>query len=378
MNTAVAKIGTFDYHILGLLPKSEELSSEFLWVDNIRIPEEVQLILALPNARTLPNSFEFLLVAPKSEPLPPNARILNYSFPRLRSSNSFFNPINSHLLAVPFLSIYSNCTSYLGLGLLPNAHPLSLALSLQHVQPAPPAQPITPPSPTAPPPYPSGNVSAPTRSLEQLQDNFRITGIERAKILLGKQYPLLVTSKSMTPHPNYIPYNLTLPHHEETHKLLNDFQIVAKMDEDPWVPPNFYPLVLVPIQIGDLSDNEIKLHMFINITEGEEVNEKKNFQVVMLRNPFQKYTPAYPYYIMCIVPKNQPESSLSSDLIGYNPTTQPTFIPHIPAIATTMTSNDKQTKFTTVGTDGTESAHVNQRESKPLSANTIVKSLMFG
>lgn len=323
------------------------------------------MVMLLPvDDQIMPANFLVLVVMCKGKPLPPNAQILTYNFPPLRSPEGFFNPIKDHILAIPFESISSNYSSYLGLGLLPNSHRLSNVLStaqqIQQVQaakaaemnvtitipstpqlPIPPNQPSQPAATLPPQILPSpldefGVVHAieeftakyPGVPLFQLPDNFLITGVRPENILasLGKKYPLILLRKPVSPSPDYLILKGP-PHHNETDQPWGDFQLVAKTDTNPLNPPFFLPLILVSVLQNGLSNNELRLPIFVNLHDKvEKENVTSIFQVVLLLNQLEP--PTHPYFIMCMAPSENPTNKNSSDPDAPdNPAIHPRFLP---------------------------------------------------
>ena len=399
-STVLAPYGTTGHQILGILPKSESSNSNW-WVGDIQIPENVHLIMTPPQPATMPYNFEVLVLVEKRKIAPPKSRILNYSFPPLRylttDGGGFFSPTNSQLVAMPFFDFQSfniqlKNSPYLALSLLPNSHPLSNALStnpsvpipiipkpipmsLPILQPIPPnqlSQPVTPSPPLLPP---SDDVSAlvhslgdftakyPGTPLFQLPDNFEITGVhpDHIRTFLGKAYPLILVPKSFPPSQDHLPL-MGPPNHDESHQLWTDFQLVAKVDADPWTPPFFHPFVLVSARLLiNLSENEVPLPIFINTTEVDGVTGNEILQVIMIRDPRQP--PAHSYHVMCIVPKISRNTNSMTD-VPESPAIYPSRI--IPDNTTTTLPTNTETSTIAVTESGIRgNQHDSESEKKP-------------
>ncbi len=346
-SVVAAPFNTPGHQILGLLPKSEQITSKMLWVDDIQIPEVFQLVLALHD-QLLSESFQPLVVILKSEPLPANARILSYNFPRLRSPGGFFNPINSHLLAIPFNYHQFASASYLCLGLLNNFHPLADALATQKLTPfaisnsqtsqpslqspvielQQPVRPIpaahlletaavdfvTPSSPL--PLARSVESSILFRSLEQFierypktplftaPENFKILTMLPEDYLNSQQesHPVGLIPKSVALEPNFLPMSIPSDYYDAQNPW-NEFQVVAAMNLS--FPRFFQPLILMkPLDI-DLFNNGVKLPLWTVVNE--KGKGRSSYQVVLIRNIYEPM-PDSPYLVTCIVPRIEPET----------------------------------------------------------------------
>lgn len=375
-----APFNTPGHQILGLLPKNEPLTANLLWIDDIKVPEVSQLVLALPNGQLLPEKFELIVVSLKTDTLPYNARILSYNFPRLRYPGGFFNPTNSHLVAVPYNRNQFSPASYVCLGLLHNSHPLSYILATQQVQQlVPPAFPSKTNQPSfqstvaqqqmavlsIPPleflqsaavdfvtpssPLPLSRTAEITllRSLEQfterhpetplfqLPDNFELSAV-RPEVFVDsreRNRPIGLVPKSVPLQSNLLPL-MGPPNHDDMQNIWTEFQVVVAMDMGSPLPPFFQPFILVKTIQGGLSENGVKLPVFANIDD--ESNGKSSYQIVLVRNPYEPI-PAHPYFIMCMVPKIQKElispmmttiktPLLNADVLD-NPAIHPRMIP---------------------------------------------------
>jgi hypothetical protein len=345
-SVVAAPFNTPGHQILGLLPKSEQITSKMLWVDDIQIPEVFQLVLALHD-QLLSESFQPLVVIFKSEPLPANARILSYTFPRLRSPGGFFNPINSHLLAIPFDYHQFASASYLCLGLLNNFHPLADTLATQKLTPVAisnsrtssqpslqspvielPQQPVRPAvhlvepaavdfvTPSSPLPLARSDESILFRSLEQFierypktplftaPENFQILTMLPEDYLNSQQesHPVGLVPKSMALEPNFLPMSIPSDYYNAQNPW-NEFQVVAAMNLS--FPRFFQPLILMkPLDI-DLFNNGVKLPLWTVVNE--KGKGQSSYQVVLIRNIYEPM-PDSPYLVTCIVPRIQPEA----------------------------------------------------------------------
>ncbi|KZS10953.1 Uncharacterized protein APZ42_024462 [Daphnia magna] len=408
-SVVAAPFNTPGHQILGLLPKNEPLTANLLWVDDVKVPEASQLVLALPKGQVLPEKFELIVIRFKTEPLPYNARIVGYNFPRLRYPGGFFNPTNSHLIAVPYnrKSEFS-AASYVCLGLLHNSHPLSYTLATQQVQPlVPPAIPSKtnqpsfqstvvqqqmpmlsiPPlkflrpaavdfvTPSSPLPLTRTAENILLRSLEQfierhpetplfqLPDNFELSAV-RPEIFVDsreRNRPIGIVPKSVPLQSNLLPL-MGPPNHDDMTNIWTEFQVVVAMDMSSSLPPFFQPFILVKTIQSDLSENGVKLPVFVNIND--EDNGKSSYQIVLVRNPYEPI-PVHPYFIMCMVPKIQkeltsPMTTIKTPISNADVLDNPAIHPRM--IATTTSKPYETTKTSIPAVKKTEPAHENGRD----------------
>jgi hypothetical protein len=373
-SVVAAPFNTPGHQILGLLPKSEQITSKMLWVDDIQTPEVFQLVLA-KHDQVLTKSFQPLVVIFKSEPLPINARILSYDLPRLRAPGGFFNPINSHLLAIPFNFQQFSSASYLCLGLISNFHPFSYSLATQTpivksqtsqsssgspvielqqmpVRPIPAAQHLPRPAavdfvtPSSPLPLVRSDESILIRSLQRFAETQPNTPLFKTpenfdlSLLLPDDYmnslndshPIGLVPKSMAlEQPNFLP--MSVPSNAD-HTLTpwTDFQVVASMNSS--IPQFFRPLIYmktldIDSQI-DSFNNGVKLPIWLIVNEMGR--EQQQYQAVLIRNPYEPM-PDSPYFVLCMTPLPEAISSsstvktpLSTDVLDSNPAIHPRVI----------------------------------------------------
>ncbi|XP_057367831.1 uncharacterized protein LOC130688809 [Daphnia carinata] len=417
-SVVAAPFNTPGHQILGLLPKNEQLTANFLWVDDVKIPEVSQLVLALPNGQVLPEKFELIVIKFKTEPLPHNARIVGYNFPRLRYPGGFFNPINSHLVAVRYnrKSEFS-AASYVCLGFLPNSHPLSYSLATQQVQSrVPPAIPsktnqpsfrntvvqqqmpmlsippleflrpsavdfVTPPSPL---PLTRTAEKILLRSLEQfterhpetplfqVPDSFELSAV-RPEIFVHsreRNRPIGIVPKSVPLQSNLLPL-MGPPNHDDMENIWAEFQVVVAMDTSSSLPPFFQPFILVKSIQGDLSENGVKLPVIISIND--EDNGKSSYQIVLVRNPYEPI-PVHPYFIMCMIPKIQkeltsPVTTTKTPLSNADALDNPAIHPRMTATTTSKPYITETTKSSIPTAKKTEPAHENGRDDMAANAS---------
>ncbi|KAI9555777.1 hypothetical protein GHT06_018293 [Daphnia sinensis] len=410
-SVVAAPFNTPGHQILGLLPKNEPLTANLLWVDDIKMPEVSQLVLALPNGQILPEKFELLVIRFKTQPLPYNARIVSYNFPRLRYPGGFFNPTNSHLIAVPYnRKPEFSAASYVCLGLLHNLHPLSYTLATHQVQPlVSPAIPTKanqpsfqstivqqqmpmvsiPPleflqsaavdfvTPSSPLPLTRTAENILLRSLEQfterhpetplfqVPDNFELSAV-RPEIFVDsreRNRPVGIVPKSVPIQSNLLPL-MSPPNHDDMDNIWTEFQVVVAMDTSSSLPPFFQPFILVKTIQGDVSENGVKLPVFVSIND--EDNGKSSYQIVLVRNPYEPI-PVHPYFIMCMVPKirkepTSPMTTTKTPLSNADVLDNPAMHPRMTATTTSKPYITETAKTSIPTAKKTEPPHENGRD----------------
>ena len=347
-STVAARFGLADHYLLGILPKTEELNSYILLVDELQIPEDVHLVLL--STLDVPDKFQVLIVISKKIPLPPSARILNFNFPPLRGEKNFFYSAVCHLAAMPLKDVKPDHSIYMSLlGLLHNSNPFAnftnaLPQLAHHVQPVQqPAQskdfssvvnsrnlkqalPIIQPKLTL-------NESALLRSLEkykeknalfQIPDGFEMIGVQHPvndiKALPGDIYPLILIPRNFPPSSDYLSLGGTRPNNE-TQQLWADFQVVAKKCTNPSTPHALamsYPFILVPNSQLGFSENELRLPIYIDNVKINQIANGKGeaikidiYRPALVRDPTKPIS--VPYDLMCIRPKNQVNKTVVQD-----------------------------------------------------------------
>lgn len=347
LSVALAPFNTPMHQIFGLIPESEPLSSNLVYIDNIQIPESYQLVLAVPVGKLLPEKFQPLIVLSKHNPLPLNARVVSYNFPHLRVLGGILSPSNANLAAVQFNQHFFS-SHYLCLGMLPNSHPLSYGLSTQLLPSVQAVQPLLaipiPPSgdgllmpqervPFEPmekvksqlnniPPTELSTPSTPSieeiliRSLEQfagkypnaqpfnVPDNFHLWPCLHDENLNSqtKEFPVGLVPKSMPPNPKIL--SLVLPDFKYSEDIWTDFKPVALLDGPSSMPSYFKPLIMSPLFEPNTIDNSVRLPIII--TKTDKNNETQYFQFVLVENASE---PIPTGHLMCVSPNILSEHS---------------------------------------------------------------------
>lgn len=174
----------------------------------------------------------------------------------------------------------------------------------------------------------------PETPLLTLPPDFEFVGLANINwTLRGQYYPLLLIPKSIPPI-----ISGYLPVMDPQQQLNSDFQFVA----DEIVPSRelpsfpFHPLILVRTRQLDLFSNEVRLPIFLNLTDSGNPADTSIFQAMILRDPFK--LPSHPFCIMCITPKKRSEISQTTKASALpdrpdNPAIQPRMVP--PEMSTT-------------------------------------------
>lgn len=352
-----------------------------LWIDNIQIPEDVQLVLVLiPDPHSLSaNNFQPLYVIPK-DAVSLNFRIINYSFPHLRIRGGFLSPSNSYLVIAP---AGQQPLSVLCLGLLPNDHPsipksfqalsnanhVPLNSAVSHGQVIPKQSlpvvvadrlpSIVPyfvvPSPPLPLSQPTLSAEANLlRSLQQFldkdanlrfirePDNFELVPVspDTFRTSLKSQHAVGLIPKSIPVSDDFIQFKPLDPEYQD---LWADYQVVADNTTSP-APSFFQPFIVVPIGEPMLNDNCVKLPFFVT-RNTQNPDTSISLQFVLVRNLYE-LMPAQSFMVLCLVPKSQfnnsaiPTNSTDSDVLDY-PAMQPRLV--------LTTTTEKPTTIATVG-----------------------------
>lgn len=381
-SVALARFGQLGHHLLGLLPEAESIPDYMLKVDDIQIPETMQLVLVFPRSSAMPKSFKALVVILKDHPLPVTGRVVKYSFPHLRiPGGGFASPSNADLFATSTNSRQFTSSPYLCLGLLPN---LPVPLPFGPLPPPPPFglhQPISlaipPPIPplfSMPPFIPNLMIprfplplaeSAESTLIHSLQqyvknkkgnelffspENFSLTIVSHTSFLSSaNEYPIGIIPKFLPLSSRFI--QLPTPKNmDDSQDLWTDFLVVADTKKDQQPSIFFQPIIFTPAE-QQLTNNGVRLPLQLRMIGSS--NETVLYDGVLVRNMFESL-PSKDFLLYCITPNTQSnETSIDkkkksdADVLDY-PAMQPRNKPvssttQLPVIYTTKPTTRKPT-----------------------------------